>query len=435
MTTPGLAGLRQVRHALDRHLRRGILPFWTERAQDTVAGGYHTAMDPTGVVCDLDADKLLVTQARLVWCFSALHPYASDPRRCRELADHGVDFLLEHFRDTVHGGWHWRASREGLVRDDAKLVYGQSFALYALAAHSRAFGDPRTRAAAEETFLVLQVRAADNARGGWYENLAGDWTRAASGGAAGDRKSLDVHMHLLEAFTELFLLTGEQVHRQRLEDVRWLLMTHMIDPVSGAGGNQYDLRFAPLAPVVIDRTWIAERPAAQRAADGGAGLPDTTSYGHNLELLWLLLRADAALGRPEADDYDVVRGLASHALEHGYDHRRGGVFREGPHLGPATDRDKEFWQNSEALVGWLEAYRVTREERFLDAFLGTWRFACDHLIEPTAGEWRTRVRADGEVVVADLGNRWKVGYHTGRAVMESLRVIDAVLASAGVDAD
>ena len=104
--------------------------------------------------------------------------------------------------------------------------------------------------------------AADSAHGGYYENLERNWRLSAGGSAAGDRKSLDIHMHLLEALAELLRLTSDPVHALRLCEVRELIRSRMIDPSTGAGGMQYSLDFEPLPPIVIDRTWIAERPGA-----------------------------------------------------------------------------------------------------------------------------------------------------------------------------
>lgn len=104
------------------------------------------------------------------------------------------------------------------------------------------------------------------------------------------------------------------------------------------------------------------------------------------------------------------------------------MYREGPLDGNAFDRDKEFWQNSEALVGWLEAHRATGDERYLEAFLADWDFARRYFVHPEFGEWRVRVAEDGKPLIDDLGNDWKVGYHTGRAARECVRRLDDLLA-------
>lgn len=415
--------LARARDELLTGLIEGILPFWRARALDRKAGGYFTEFDGEGRLVPGKHDKYLVTQTRLLWCFSTLASVTDDPKSDLELARHGMDFLVDRFLDPVYGGWRWRTSHAGEPIDDAKLVFGQSFALYAIATYARTSGDDRARRLAGATFDLLHRNAADTIRGGYYENLDRNWRPAATGSAAGDRKSLDIHMHLLEAFTELVRLTSDAVHARRLREVREVICTRMVDAVTGAGGSQYSLEFRPLQPIAIDRTWVAERPKA------GSGLPtpvNLTSYGHNLELAWLLAEADTALGESGESD-PTISALARHALQRGYDSINGGVYREGPADGEASDRDKEFWQNSEALVGFLEAFRVTGEEAFLDAFLGTWSFARAHLVHPKFGEWRIRTTEDGEVVVGDLGNAWKNAYHTGRAALESVRRLEAIL--------
>lgn len=401
-------------------LGRRILPFWAERSPDRGHGGFLTNFDGHGRLVDGRHDKYLNTQARLVWSFTELATVTEDPDRYIELAREGVGFLVERFFDAEFGGWYWKVARDGSVLDDAKLTYGQSFALYALACHARHTGDQGSADLALATFDALEAHVRDEDSGGWWENMARDWRRAGPGSAAGDRKSLDIHMHLLEAFAELVRLTGEREHVAALREVRELITTVMVDRSTGAGGNQFSGSWEPLLPIVIDKTWIAERPAAEHPP---AATEQVTSYGHNLELAWLLADADVTLGEAGASD-GTIAPLADHALRWGYDREHGGVFREGPYDAPPTDRDKEFWQNSEALVGWLEGFRVTGDVRYLDAFERTWDFAKQHFVHPEFGEWRVRVSAEGTPLVDDLGNDWKVCYHTGRACLEAARRLE-----------
>ena len=307
--------------------------------------------------------------------------------------------------------------------DNGKLVYGQSFAIYALATYTLATGDARGLEYAERTFDLLQRYCADVARGGYYENLEPDWQLSPGGFYAGDRKSLDIHMHLLECFTVLAQASGKEVHRRRLQEVIDVILTRMIDPESGCGGNQYDLAFTPIPAIAIRRTWNADREG-----DSVETPTDTTSYGHNVELAWLLVRAGEVLGKPRDAFKGVVRRLVDHSLAYGLDRVYGGVYRDGPHAGPALVRDKEFWQNAEALVGYLDAFEITGEMAYLDAFELVWSFVWHHMIDHELGEWMTLVSESGEPLVSAIGNPWKACYHSGRAVYEATRRIDLLLA-------
>lgn len=441
------ARLLKARAELEHHLTQGIMPFWTQRAVDPVYGGYLTCFDAEGRLLEDDTDKHIVTQTRLIWGFSTFwlimrqrtaerQPTAERQRttdlsegRYLEYARQGVDFLIEHFWDAHNGGWAWKVARDGTMLDNGKLVYGQSFAIYALATYTLATGDARGLAYAEKTFDLLQRYGADVARGGYYENLEPDWQLSPGGFCAGDRKSLDIHMHLLECFTVLAQVSGKEIHRRRLQEVIDVILTHMIDPESGCGGNQYDLAFNAIPAIAIRRTWNADREGVSVEVP-----TNTTSYGHNVELAWLLVRAGEVLGKPRNTYEDVVRRLVDHSLAYGLDRKHGGVYRDGPHAGPALVRDKEFWQNAESLVGYLDAFATSctgmrpGEGAYLEAFELVWSFVQQHMINHELGEWLTLVSESGEPLVAAIGNPWKACYHSGRAVFESIRRIDMVIA-------
>lgn len=407
---------------LKQHLEQGILPFWLSRGIDQKYGGFLTCFDdcggPTG-----DEDKYIVTQTRMIWGLSALGRFIPGRPDLLNEAKKGVDFFIRHFWDAEFGGWFWRTSRDGTPLDRGKVVYGQSFAIYALSEYFLATGDPRGLEYAEKTFDLLQTFCADTYRGGYYENLEQDWSLSNTGFEGGDRKSLDIHMHLMEAFTTLTECTEKEIHKRRLSEVVDLILNKMIHSNYGCGLNQFDLHFNPIPAIAIRRTWNAERESGEIIE-----IPaDTTSYGHNLELAWLLNRAGDVLGRSFNFFNSTIEKLVDHALLYGFDHEWGGVYRDGPHNGSAFVHDKEFWQNSESLVGFLDAFERLGHEKYFRAFEKTWQFDKKYMINHDLGEWRQLVDKEGRVIVGALGNPWKAFYHTGRSVMESIIRLERLL--------
>jgi len=398
---------------ISQHLQNGIIRFWLENGIDRVYGGYLTGFNEQGILSD-HTDKYVVTQTRMIWGFSNFCRAFPEDARLREAAKQGVDFFLKHFWDATNGGIYWSVARDGSALDTGKLVYGQSFAIYALSEYSLATGDPRGLKFAEHIFDLLQTFAVDTYNGGYFENLESDWSISGNGLAAGDRKSLDIHMHLMEAFTVLYLCSRKAIHARKLEEVTNIILDRMIAKNSGCGLNQFDVRFNPIPAINIKRTWNAERKTGQTV-----GVPmDTTSYGHNIELLWLLNRAGEVLGKP-TDYYDSIgKKLAEHTLTYGLDKELGGVYRDGPHDGPALVTDKEWWQNCESMVGFLDAFEHFNDERYAEAFLNVWTFAKSKFINHDVGEWRQLLDRKGSVISGDMGNPWKAIYHSGRAMLE-----------------
>lgn len=413
--------INSIRTQITRHLEAEWLPFWETRGCDTEFGGYFTDYDAQGVKTD-DARKFIVTQARMIWSYSILFSRYPERNDFREAAKQGVDFMLKYFWDARHEGWVWLTDREGKVLDDGKVVYGEGFMIYALAQYGISTGDPRGKEYACKTFDLLQKYAVDTFNGGYYENLEPDWTISEPGYAAGDRKSLDIHMHLLEAFTTLYKLTGEEIHKRKLNEVINIILKRMVNQEDGCGRNQFDLAFNPIPAICIRRTWNDDRGKGESVDEP----LDTTSYGHNVELAWLLNRAAAVMGDPKDRFACITKALNDHALHYGLDTVYGGVYRDGPHSGAAIIHDKEWWQNCEVLVGLLDAYEILGDDRYWDAFEKCWEFDDKYMINHEIGEWRQLLKQDGTPIIADMGNPWKAMYHTGRSLTECLDRLDHI---------
>ncbi len=406
--------LRILDHGFRDHLDRELLPFWIERAWDRTHGGFLTNFDEQGRDRGT-AEKYLYSQCRQLWFFSHLHRMRPDARAA-DLARRGVDYLADRFWDRAHGGWFWKLRGDNSLLDDSKVVYGESFAIYALAEYALATGDAQARQLAIQTFDLLQEHAADHAHGGCFEFLEADWSR---GREWRDRKSLDGHLHLMEAFTTLFQVSRADAHRNALIALTDLIAGKLVDPATGCGLNQVDAEFRPLPAITIPKMWnAAERKATPPSPEDG------TSYGHNAELAWLLRRALVVAGA--GSGAPTIRRLLDHTLEHGMDWEFGGVFRYGRAAGRAVDENKDFWPQAEALVGFLDGFEVFGETRHLDAVENIWNFVRAHMIAE-AGEWRSLLERRGAPLDTNLGQPWKDAYHTGRAMIECASRLERML--------
>lgn len=394
-----------------------LLPFWIENSPDEEAGGFLTYFDaagrPTG-----ETTKTLLMQLRMLYTMSSAHRAGYGEGRCEELARAGADFILAHYWDEDHEGWNWIADRSGRVTFAGKVAYGQCFGQYAFSEYALATGDTRGIDAALGTYAAISKHMADTRHGGFYEIMQPDWQPERPGRFGGDRKSLDVHMHMMEALTTMHELTDSLTHRRRLLEVIDLICDRMLDPATGLGYMQFSLDFEPLRAILFEVEWGSD----EEPEDGEARPLDYTSYGHNMEFVWLLLHAADVLDVPRKKYADVVRPICDHCLEFGIDREHGGVYIEGPFAGRPTVRHKQFWQQAEVLVGMLDAYALFGEERYWDAFANVHDFVWKHLIAWDAGgEWRALLDEDGTAIWPYLGHAWKISYHTVRSMIQVVR--------------
>jgi mannose 2-epimerase len=261
----------------------------------------------------------------------------------------------------------------------------------------------------------VQKYAADTAFGGYREMFLRDWSPRPGGPYGGDRKSFDVHMHLMEAYTTLYELTRAEIHGRKLREVIEVLWSRMVDPGSWTGTAQFALDFMPLPAIMFRTVWGSDRDN-----EGEPRPLDNTSYGHNIEFLWLFLHALEVLGEPVDPWKDRLEALARHTARFGVDPQHGGIFVEGPRRGPARDMQKEFWQQAEALVGFLDAYILFRDGLYWDSFLRVFDFVWGKMINHEVGEWYALLARDGTVLWDYLGHAWKNNYHTVRSMIQVL---------------
>ncbi len=408
-----------------RHLETGLLPFWLQRGVDEQYGGFLTYFDrdgnPTG-----ETVKTLLCQARMIFSCSLAHRKGYGDGAFLERARQGVRFVIRHFHDPVHGGWFWTAERDGTPLDRKKIVYGHSFVIYAFAEYFRASGDAEALEWAGGTFDLLHSRAADVLNGGYFEFFEEDWRHTPPGVYGGDRKSLDVHMHLMEAFTNLYAASGHHLHRRRAEEVLRLIHARMLHPEHGTGIAQFTPEFRPVRAIIFKNVWGSDRDV-----DDPEGRPlDNTSYGHNVELGWLTTRAVDQLGLRSQDFHPAVRRLYEHCIRYGIDRELGGIWCDGPHAGPARERNKEFWQQAETLVAMLDGVQRFGDEAFWEAYRNVHRFVFDHLINHRVGEWFALLGPDNRVLWDYLGHAWKINYHTVRSMVECAERLKALAESA-----
>ncbi len=194
--------------------------------------------------------------------------------------------------------------------DDRKLVYGESFVMYALVEYYRASGDKQALRHALDLYDVLQQKAYDPVHTGWGEHFYRDWRPLpkfdpnAEVEVAG-YKSANTHLHLMEALTELYEASRDPKVKKSLQEA-----------------------------VKINRTWFYPQNAGKSAFHRQPDWTEVTdpksaglSYGHNAEFAWLMIRAQKVLGEQPAWDHFTAH--VEHTLNYGFDHARGGVYSRG----------------------------------------------------------------------------------------------------------
>jgi hypothetical protein len=102
-----------------------------------------------------------------------------------------------------------------------------------------------------------------------------DWTLCGPGPKGGDRKTHDVHMHLMEAFTNMYECTKQEIHRRTLLEDIDILLKKILHKRYGTGIPQFwvDWKDAPQLKLDIIWGWDGSRGRQKAHAE------DNTSEG------------------------------------------------------------------------------------------------------------------------------------------------------------
>ncbi len=398
------------------HLNQELLPFWLERIEDKRSGGFITHFDKDGNDTG-ENEKSLIAQTRSLYTLASAHRTGYGYGQCGELAQRGIKFLIDKMWDKKYGGFYWMADREGNVLMDNKILYGLSFAVYSLSEYTLATKDPAGLDYAKKVFDFIQNKCYDPEQGGYFEMFSRNWKLAEPGPGGGDRKTLDVHMHLMEAFTTLFECSGQADHRVKLEEDIELLINKILHPLYKTGIPQFtaDWKIAPQIKFNIIWGWDRFREGEKKEHPD-----DNTCYGHNAEFAWLLIHALKILKTDPGPYLPMLKTIFDHTLENGIDRQYGGVFVEGPHSGGVYDMEKEFWQQAEVLIGMLDAFILYRELKYFDAYKNVHRFVFEKVINHPVGEWWPLLSRTGEPIWTHMSHSWKINYHTVRSMIQSI---------------
>jgi len=378
-----------------------ILPFWA-RAEDREHGGFYGKIDCDGKV-DAQAPRAAVIQARVLWTFSAAARLI-DPSY-HEIADRAAGYLTDQFWDAGHGGIYWMLDYLGRPLSDRKQIYAQAFAIYGLSEHFRATGNAESLERARQLFRLIEAHSSDPVQGGYIEACARDWgaleDMRLSEKDLNSPKSMNTHLHILEAYTNLLRVWRDDGLLARQKELLAITMDRIIDPRTA----HFKLFF--------DMQWNS--------------LTDHISYGHDIEGSWLLVEAAEVVGDRELLEHawDLSFRMANTVARQAVD-KDGSIFYEADSTGALIDPNKHWWAQSEAVVGFYNAYQLSGEERLRDLARGAWEFIETKMVDRVHGEWHAKLKPDGtpfreqEDSDACLVGPWKCPYHNSRVCYEMI---------------
>ncbi|MDE7132734.1 MAG: AGE family epimerase/isomerase [Lachnospiraceae bacterium] len=377
------------------HLTDCIIPFW-KKLRDDENGGYYGYMD-YDLQVDQKAVKGCILNSRITWFFANAYLTLHDESLLQE-AKHGYEFMQKYCVDKDKGGVFWSVAYDGTPEDTTKHTYNQAFSIYALSSYYDASKDKEALETAMELFRIIEERCTDEI--GYKEAFDREFKeiendKLSENGVIAE-KTMNTLLHVFEAYTELYRVSGDADVKKRLE---WILDT-IADKIYNPKLHRQEVFF--------DREMNS--------------ILDLHSYGHDIETAWLIRRGTDVLGEKAYEDkmLPIILDLTSQVYKVAFD---GHSFANECERG-VVDQNRIWWVQAEAVVGFLNAYALAPEHtEYRDAAKAEWEFIRDHVVDKREGsEWFWDVNREGKAVSGKpIVEPWKCPYHNGRMCLEVIR--------------
>ena len=428
--------LKKYKSELENELSE-ILGYWQKNAIDKEFGGFYGKLDNFNKVFH-EAPKGSILNSRILWTFSAAYNLNGNEDYLY-VAERAFQYIVTHFIDKKNGGVYWSVDYQGNPLDIKKQIYALSFAIYGLSEFYLATKNETPKELAVEMYHLIVEHSYDKVNGGYIEALTADWKEIKdlrlSKKDANEKKSMNTHLHVLEGFANLYRVWPDEELKQKIEELIQIFSDYIIDSKT----NHLILFF--------DDEWNVKS--------------NIISYGHDIEASWLVQEAAEIIaneqilekvkqhpslwshehtGSPPATSSTQNRKISADELlekvkqqsmliadvsEEGLD-KDGGLWYEYDANRNHLIKEKHWWPQAEAMIGFFNAWQITKKENYLEKSLNSWKFVQQHIVDTKNGEWFWGVDENYEPMDEDKVGLWKCPYHNGRACLELIRRISKI---------
>lgn len=391
MTSAELLAAKGLAAEMKKELTENILAYWMKNMCNP-AGGFYGRISGEEVL-DPSAPVGNIMTARILWTFASAYRVLGNPEYL-EMALKAKSLLINHFYDAEYGGTYWSLNADYTPLDTKKQIYAIAFTIYGLAELNRATGDAEALEYAIKLFRSIEDHSFDAEKDGYFEAFTRTWEpiedMRLSEKDANESKTMNTHLHVIEAYTCLL-----RVWKNSLLETRLRGLINIFDKYILAQDGHLKLFF--------DNDW-------------NCGY-DIFSYGHDIEASWLLHEAALVLGDQEwlAKVEARVPSIVAAATE-GFTPEGGMIYEK---LGDHIDNDRHWWVQAEAAVGYFNLWEHFGAQEGLENAIHCWEYVKAHLLDKENGEWYWSILADGSINrTEDKAGFWKCPYHNGRMCLE-----------------
>lgn len=371
-----------------------IMPFWMEHGLDKVHGGVYTCVDRKGEL--MDSTKSVWFQGRFAFTCCFAYNHIERKQEWLDAAKCTLDFIEKHCFDNDRR-MYFEVMADGTPLRKRRYVFSESFAAIAMAEYALATGNQTYAQKALDIFKDMRR----------FLNTPGILEPKYL--PTVEMQGHSITMIMINVASRIKKVISDPELDRQIDESLHALKTYFIHP-----------EFKALLETVGPNGEFIDTINGR-----------TINPGHCIETSWFLF--DVAHDRGNDKELiDLGLQIFDWSWEWGWDKEYGGIinFRDCRNL-PAQDysQDMKFWwPQTESIIATLYAYKLTKDEKYLQMHrqISEWTYA--HFPDHEYGEWYGYLHRGGSVAQPAKGNLFKGPFHIPRMMTKAHTLCQEILA-------
>lgn len=380
--------LKIIKNELLNNLDNNLIPFW-EKMIDPIYGGYYGEWDNQPIK---DSDKGTVYLTRILWTFSVLYQ-KTHIQKYLDDATIAFTYLCKYAYDYHYHGFYWSTTFDGKVKNNHKHLYAQSFALYGFSEYYRITKNPKAKDIINQLVVIIKENIYDFPHH-YSEEYLVDFTKCSNVLLKGYNQIPEITTNTLLHLVESLGTCYDVLHN---DEVNILCLT-IIELIFKYGYDKKRISLIQFLDYELKPT------------------VDVISYGHDIEVSWLLydvinkLQIDELMKKQYQEELFKLGNQALDGIYHGY------LLAEKIN-NQIPNKHIIWWVQAECLIALRFLYQQTKDSKYLDLISNVFEVLKKAII--TKNEWLWS--ADENYQPLDCHHQaemWKANYHNIRLILK-----------------
>ncbi|WP_299683023.1 AGE family epimerase/isomerase [uncultured Tenacibaculum sp.] len=357
-----------------------VMSFWSEKTADFNHGGFYGELDFYGNPI-ANSTKGIILNARLLWSFAkvANHTKSND---FSDVLERSYVYIEQYFFDEKYSGVFWELDDQGNIIHAEKKAIAQAYTLLGLSEYYLVTKEEKVKNKCIELFLYIEDNFYNKESNFYYNELTRELNPIDF-----ESKSLGTHLHLLEAYTNLYQFYKTDQLKDQIQNLFEILIRKFLHQ------NEF-------CELDFDKNWKSKT--------------ENISIGHNAEVPAMLLDFSEIVDKHQYQE-KLISKLENYCqISMKLIDEVGGLYMFQNVKSKDFTKDFQWWMQTETIIAFQKLYEFTKEEKYLEYRDKLFNFAKEHFIDDKHGEWHEKLFVDRKPIVVPKVAMWKSPYHIVR---------------------